>query len=75
MDIELKVEITENQLSKAINYYKTFSHNQEMSIDMIQALECGQIFKAANLHPFYIYDQTANRIIVTSHENMDKKLN
>lgn len=71
----MKVEISENQLNKAIQYYKNFSHETEVSLDMIQALEYGQIFKAANLHPFYVYDQSENKIIVTSYENMDKKLN
>lgn len=50
-------------------------NNNECPHDMEIALNLGKIYSEAGLTPFYVYDQLNDSFIVTSKENVDKRLN
>jgi hypothetical protein len=68
----VKVEVSEKNIVREMHIY--FKANRTYPQDIQMALEHGKSFTIAGLTPLYVYDQEADRFIVTSRENIDHEL-
>ena len=69
----MKFQVTEKKILQAIEMMSQVS--DDPPVGFIEALDMGREFKAANLHPFYVFDDVLNTFIVTSEEHVENRGN
>ena len=70
----MKFQVPEKKVVEAIEKF-SMSYPGTTPQGFIDAFEVGQLYKLADLHPFYIYDDVEGVFIVTSEEHVENKGN
>ena len=67
------IMVPENLLHESVLDAESQGNEEEVS-NFKKVLEVGRDYKAAEMHPLYLFDQRANKLMVVAEETFGKRL-